>query len=60
LIVSVFGGFIFAFIVSTPEASRADYITNVLFGFVFTFVYLITSVVVMDKVCISEDREDID
>ncbi|KAF5044853.1 hypothetical protein DSECCO2_487400 [anaerobic digester metagenome] len=59
-LVSVFGGFIFAFIVSTTASTHADFITNFLFGFVFAFIYLLTCVVVMDKVCMTDDSEDID
>lgn len=59
-LVSVFGGFVFAFIVSTPDSTHADFVTNVLFGFVFAFIYLFTCILVMDKVCIAEDSEDND
>ncbi len=59
-LVSVFGGFVFSYIVSTPESSHADFVTNLLFGFVFAFIYLLTCVVVMAKVCMTEDSEDID
>lgn len=59
-VISVLGGLLFSFIVSTPASTHSDYFSNAMFGIIFTFGYLITCAVVMDKVCTADDSEDID
>lgn len=57
-LVAASGSFLFAFIVSTPSDKAPDFVINAVFGFIFTLVYLLTNILVVEKFCINENREE--